>query len=87
MNKSKLEKISIEKGKELSNRIEERAKSENLNPNSMQILLGICLLGIENIASEEFVKDAKKILEIAHEEYVGTIKEIENTFEVDDIEK
>lgn len=77
---SKLEKISIEKGKELTDRIEERAKSENLPSNAIQIILGLCLAGIENIVSEEFVEGAKRILEITHEEYINTMKQIKNTY-------
>lgn len=58
-------------------RILQRANDEGLSSAAMSVVVGLLLFGIDNLNKENFIDDAKRVLEIAKEEHEKTNKQIE----------
>lgn len=58
-------------------RILQRANDEGISSAAFSVVVGLLLFGIDNLNKENFIDDAKRVLEIAKEEHEKTNKQIE----------
>lgn len=74
MNNDKIQNEVKGTGASIGERIFERARSENINDSSILIIIGLIGAGIENLKNKEFVEGAKRVIDIAHEEYMRELE-------------
>ncbi len=87
MNKQTFNDYVENECKNFSDRVFKRIESEKLHPCSSHILFGILFAGMENMESEEFIKDSKRVLDIAYEESITLRKEAGNFLKKNDVSK
>lgn len=73
-----MENIVTEKVRETTAQIYKRIESEDLHSKASYVLLGLCMVKMEELLSKRFIEDAKRTLDIVYEEYIELDKKIKD---------